>query len=118
LPLQGVHKSEVTSLHLVKRGEPNDISKWRAVSTSTDGFINMVDIDSGATQKTFFVNQTGIIDATPLAQEDSFALALQNNCVSLFSFKTGTTIQTFNAHDDAITKILFRQRFLVTCSSD
>ena len=37
--LPGVHKEEITSLHLVKYGEANDMNQWRIVSTSQDGFI-------------------------------------------------------------------------------
>ena len=42
--LPGIHKGEVTSVHLAKFGHNNDMSKWRAVSTSIDGHINMEDI--------------------------------------------------------------------------
>jgi WD40 repeat protein len=94
------------------------MSKWRAVSTSIDGHINMVDIFQGKTQKSFFVDKSGIVGSTPLAQEDSYAVALANNSVGLFSFKTGTTITQFNAHDDSIGKILFRNQYLFTCSVD
>jgi hypothetical protein len=106
--LPGIHKGEITSVHLAKFGYADDMSKWRAISTSIDGHINMVDIFNGKTQKSFFVDKSGIVDATPLAQEDSYAVALANNDVGLFSFKTGTTIKQFNAHDDSIGKILFR----------
>ena len=47
--LPSVHKGEVTSVHLAKFGQMNDMSKWRAVSTSIDGHINMVDILGGKT---------------------------------------------------------------------
>jgi len=91
---------------------------WKAVTTSTDGFINMMDIGTGKIVKSYFVNKSGIIDSCPLAMQETFGCALANNQVSLFSFKTGTTIQTFNAHDDTITRILFRQKYLVTTSLD
>ena len=94
------------------------MEEWKVVSTSTDGFINMIDLSTGKIVKSYFVNKSGIIDSCPLAQQDSFACALGNNQVSLFSFKTGTTIQNFNAHDDTITRVLFRQRYLVTTSND
>ena len=40
---------------------------WKAVTTSTDGFINMMDISSGKIVKSYFVHKSGIIDSCPLA---------------------------------------------------
>ena len=74
----GIHKDEITSVHVVKYGSPH-IEDWKVVTTSTDGFINMMDINTGKIVKSYFVNKSGIVDSCLLAQQDSFACALGNN---------------------------------------
>ena len=74
----GIHKDEITSVHVVKYGSDN-IDDWKVVTTSLDGNINMMDIHTGKIVKSYFVNKSGIVDSCLLAQQDSFACALGNN---------------------------------------
>jgi hypothetical protein len=74
----GIHKDEITSIHVVKYGSEN-IEDWKIVTTSTDGFINMIDISTGKINKSYFVHKSGILDSCLLAQQDSFACALGNH---------------------------------------
>lgn len=69
-------------------------------------------------EKTYFVAQAGISAACQLSSPDSFALGALNNNIFLFSFYGGNTIQSFYAHDDQITSILYREDVLITSSLD
>ena len=53
-----------------------------------------------------------------LASEGTYAIAGMNNNVYLFSFFTGTTLKEFEAHDDQITAILYKNQIVVTVSID
>lgn len=78
----------------------------------------MWDSFDGSLKKSFFVCQSGIVAATPISSEDSFALAGHDNNIYLFSFFTGTTPQQFYAHDDTITAMCFKKDKLISCSID
>ena len=73
-----------------------------------DGFIRLSGIDDGQTSKVFFVTGSGITASCMLASQDTYAIAGMNNNVYLFSFFTGTTLKEFDAHDDFITSILYK----------
>ena len=72
--LDKVHKDAVTSVILIY---DEDTKLQKAVTTSLDGFIKMIDIkEGGSVKKAFFVCQSGINAATPLNSQDSFAVSI------------------------------------------
>ena len=53
----------------------------------------------------------------PVYQE-AFACASKSNDIAFFSFQTGTCLNTFYAHDDCITSLLFHDQKLISVSND
>lgn len=107
ITVTSAHKQEITSLHFYLKDASSKNQKL--VSTSSDGFIKMWDSSDASLKKSFFVCQSGIVAATPISSEDSFALAGADNNIYLFSFLTGTAPQQFYAHDDTITAMCFKK---------
>mmetsp|Transcript_19413 Transcript_19413/g.14090 ORF Transcript_19413/g.14090 Transcript_19413/m.14090 type:complete len:89 (+) Transcript_19413:1524-1790(+) len=62
--IERVHKDAIKSVTCVADGQGEDGQAFRYVTTSADGFIKMVDINEKEVKKAFFVNQSGINDAT------------------------------------------------------
>jgi len=106
--ITGAHKQEISSLHFYMRDQDGNSKNQKFITTSTDGFIKMWDSYDASAKKSFFVCPSGITASTPIAQQDSFALAGLDNNIYLFSFHTGTSIQQFCAHDDTITALCFK----------
>jgi hypothetical protein len=92
------------------------------VTTTSDGFIKMNEIDLEkdlcSCKKSFFVCSNGISVACQLSGQESFALAGKNFSIYIFSFQTGTCINEFYAHDDFISTIIFYDAKLISCSTD
>jgi len=78
----------------------------------------MFDAQTKKNKKCFFIDSSGLNACTPLSSSDSFAIASLNHRVHIFSFYTGTIITTFDAHNDIINSILFKNDMLFTFSSD
>jgi hypothetical protein len=64
-----------------------------------DGFIKLHDQDLIG-YKSFYVSQAGLTTGCAMGSADMFALASLNNNLYLFSAFTGTSTQSFYAHDE------------------
>lgn len=82
-----IQKDEISFVIFI---DGHDMNTLKFVTTSTDGFIKMnelnIEKNSYICRKSFFVCNSGISAACQLSGQESFALAGKNNNIYIFSF--------------------------------
>ena len=81
-------------------------SSKAVLSTGKDGFIKMSDFSTLELKKSFRISDMPLSCFAEIGKE-LYVVGGWNSCLHLFNMNYGSSLQVFEAHDDAVSNILY-----------